>query len=161
MACFDFDFDFFFLLLLLLSSVLLSLFLPFFPFIESLPIEHLERLVGQSFDVVEVLNGGVLFALRLAGVDVKQVAEMADAVMSILVQSTKQFLQALLDTVGVGRILIKGIRVASHSVALLLVNGGQNALLMNGRQLSFLHDILVFHRFDQFLESAKADWIVN
>lgn len=99
----------------------------------ALPIKHLETLIGKSFDVVEMLDSGILFALRLARVDVEQMTEMADAVVTVLVQSAEQFLQTLLDTVGVGWILIKSFRVAVHGLALLLVNGGQDALLMNGR----------------------------
>jgi hypothetical protein len=96
-----------------------------------LPVEHLEALIGESLNVIQVLNGGILFALRLAGVDVEQVAEMADAVVTVLVEGTEQLFQALLNAVGVGWILVERVRVTSHGVALLLVNGGQNALLMH------------------------------
>jgi len=95
-----------------------------------LPVEHLEALIGEPLDVIQVLNGGILFALRLAGVYVKQVAEMADAVMTVLVEGPKQLFQTLLNAVGVGWILVQRVRVTCHGVALLLVNGGQNALLM-------------------------------
>ena len=113
-------------------------------------------MIGEPLDVIQMLDGGILLTLRLAGVDVKQVAEVTDAMMAVFMQGTKQLLQALLDSVSVGRVLIQSIRVAGHSVALLLVDGGKNALLMNGRQLALLHDIFIFHRFHQFLESKMA-----
>ena len=103
-------------------------------------------MIGEPLDVIQMLDGGILLTLRLAGVDVKQVAEVTDAMMAVFMQGTKQLLQALLDSVSVGRVLIQSIRVAGHSVALLLVDGGKNALLMNG----------IFHRFHQFLESKMA-----
>ena len=121
-----------------------------------LPVEHLERLVGESFNIAQMLYGGVLFALGLARVAVEQMAEVADAVMTVLVKRTQQFLQALLNTVRVDGTVVEGVRVASHGVAFLLVNGGQHALLVHGRKLSLLHHVLVLHRLDQFLEPSKT-----
>lgn len=120
------------------------------------PVEHLKALIGEALDVVQMLHGGLLLALRLARVDVEQMPEVADAVVPVLVQRPQQLLQALLDAVRVGRVLVERVRVARHGVALLLVDGGEDALLVDGRQLALLHHLLVLHRLGQFLESASS-----
>ena len=97
---------------------------------EFLPVEHLEALISEPLDVTQMLNSSILFALRLAGIYVEEVAEVADAVVTVLVKGPKQFFQTFLDAVGVGWILVQSVCVACHGVALLLVNGGQDALLM-------------------------------
>ena len=117
-----------------------------------LPVKHLEALVSESLNIAQVLDGSVLFALGLARVAVEQMAEVTDAVMTVLVQRAQKFLEALLDAVSVDWAVVQGVSIAGHGVTLLFVNGGQHALLVHGRKLSFLHHVLVLHRLDQFLE---------
>jgi hypothetical protein len=118
-----------------------------------LPIKHLEALIRQTVNVVQVLDSGFLFPLRLTRVRVQQMAEVADSVVPVLVQRAQEFFHALLNTVRVGRVFVQSVRVARHGVALLFVDGSQNSLLVDGRQLAFFSNIFVFHRLDQFLES--------
>lgn len=124
------------------------------------PVEHLQALIGEPLNIIQMLNSGILFPLGLTGIDVEQVAEVADAVVTVLVQGAKQLLQALLNAMRVGRVLVQRVRIARHGVTLLLVDGGQNALSVNSWQLTFLHDIFVFHWFHQLLESV-CEWNEN
>lgn len=63
------------------------------------PGEHVERLVDHALQVAQMLQGGITLAVCSLIVWVEQVLVVGHSVMAVLVESTEQFLQTLLDFV--------------------------------------------------------------
>ena len=78
---------------------------------------------------------------------------MLDGVVPVFVKSTKQLLETLLDSVGVGRALVEGVGEAGHGELLLLVDLGDDSLLVHGLELSLLGLGFLLEGLDSLLES--------
>ena len=77
---------------------------------------------------------------------------MLDGVVPVLVQGPEELLQALLDPVGVGRVGVEGIGEAGHAQLLLLVDLGDDPLLVHGLELTLLGLRLLLESLDGLLE---------
>ena len=68
----------------------------------------------------------------------EEMPEVLDGVMPVLVEGPQQLLQALLHPVGVGRALVQRVGEAGHRELLLLVDLGDDALLVHGLEMGIL-----------------------
>jgi len=67
---------------------------------------------------------------HLFKVGLQQVPEVLDGVVPVLVERSQQLLETLLDTVGVGWVLVEGVGEAGHGHLLALKPGIQKFLMV-------------------------------
>ena len=69
---------------------------------------------------------------HLFKVGLKQVPEVLDGVVPVLVERSQQLLETLLDPVGVGRVLVEGVGEAGHGHLLALKFGRRRSSALLG-----------------------------
>ena len=85
--------------------------------------------------------GNIVMVSYLFKTGFQQVSEMLNGMVSVLMQGSQQLLQAFLNSVSVWWVFIQSFGVAVHGHFFLLVDHGDDSLLMHSLKQNNVHFI--------------------